>query len=181
MQCTSCKQGKLVHAYLDALFPCHTCEHCGGNFIYLADYLRWIENNKDPKFVCNQDAALHADESERALLCPKTGSLMLKYRISKNTEHRIDLSRAINAIWLDKGEWELLKREGLAGKLNEIFTDVWQRKVRQAKSADVFDALYAEHFGENYEAVKAFRSLLQGMPNKSDVIAYLVSDDPYSV
>ena len=179
MKCTSCKEGTLTPAYLDDLFPCHTCSHCGGNLIYLNDYLRWLENNTNPEFTADLDTAVSAEETAKAIVCPKTGSIMLKYRISKDTEHKLDLSPAINAIWLDKGEWELLKQQGLAGKLNEIFTDTWQRKIREAKTADVMTAMYEKEFGDNYEAIKTFKALLENMNNKSDVIAYLVSDDPY--
>ena len=181
MNCTSCKSGKLSPAHLDDLFPCHTCSNCGGNLILLNDYLRWMEKNTNLEFVSATDVAVEAEETQSAMICPKTSTLMLKYRISKDSDHRLDLSPSINAIWLDKGEWGLLKSKGLAGKLNEIFTDTWQRKIREARAADTMSALYEREFGEYYEQIKEFRSLLETMSNKSNVIAFLVSDDPFKV
>ena len=178
MNCTSCKSGKLVPAYLDELFPCHTCKNCGGNFVLLDAYLRWLESNRNLSFV-QGDAEVEVDETQQAMICPKTGSIMLKYRISKNTEHRLDLSPSINAIWMDKGEWDLIKREGLAGQLHAVFTDAWQKKIRNAKTEDTLRAMYEREFGENYGAVREFRNLVSRLPNKAEIIAYLVSDNPY--
>ncbi len=147
----------------------------------LTDYLRWMEINDNPEFVNASDIVVQADETSSAMVCPKTSVLMLKYRISKDTEHRLDLSPSINAIWLDKGEWALLKNQGLAGKLNEIFTDSWQRKIREARTSETLRLLYEKKFGENYAEIKTFKTMLDGLENKSEVIAYLISDDPYKV
>lgn len=181
MKCTSCKQGDLRPIRLDDLFPAFECEYCKGNLVFIHDYLRWMENNDQVGFTANtDDNCVEAEETSKAMICPKTGNLMLKYRISAKTTHRIDLSPSINAAWLDEGEWELLKSEGLAGKLNHIFTDAWQRKVREAGAAETFKAMYAREFGENYEAIQALREAIKDMPNKSEVVAYLICDDPYS-
>lgn len=179
MKCTACGSGVLVPAYLEGLFPCHTCTDCEGNLVMLGDYLRWQDSNENAQFVSDTSSKIEAQETERAMLCPKTGGLMIKYRIAKGTEHRLDLSPHINAVWLDKGEWDLLKRHGLAGRLNEIFTDHWQSTLRSRASADVLDGLYAKRFGKNYAQIKAFRALIDGMELRSEAIAYLLADDPY--
>ena len=181
MKCTSCKQGNLIPAYLDYLFPCHTCSHCGGSLVMLSDYLRWLEDNENPDFIKSSEAVVEAEETTSAMVCPKSKVLMLKYKISQHNDHRLDLSPAINAVWMDKGEWDLLKQEGLAGKLNEIFTDSWQRGIREAKASETLDMLYEKKFGANYDKVKEFKAVLDAMGNKSEVIAYLISDDPYKV
>ncbi|RBP51010.1 zf-TFIIB domain-containing protein [Arenicella xantha] len=179
MKCTACESGLLIPAYLEGLFPCHTCTDCGGNLVMLGDYLRWQDANENALFISDTSTKVEIQETERALLCPKTGRLMTKYRIAKETEHRLDLSPHINAVWLDKGEWALLKEQGLAGRLNEIFTDHWQSDVRSKESADILDGLYAKRFGEHYADIKAFRAKIDKMDERSEVIAYLLADDPY--
>jgi len=179
MKCTSCNQGALNPAYLENLFPCHTCSNCGGNLVMLSDYLRWAKDNKDTEFVSDNTKAVEADETGKAMICPKTGKLMTKYRISKDSDHRLDLSPLISAIWLDKGEWELLKQSGLAGCLNNIFTDHWQREIHSDQAADVLTALYERKFGDDYQLIKDFRAMLNKMESRSEVIAYLIADDPY--
>ncbi len=183
MNCTSCHQGVLQNDYLDDLFPCFTCNHCSGNLVFLNDYLRWLENNnnKDAVSDVDTDVEVDTDDTKKAILCPKTSRIMLKYRISKDSEHRLDLSPSINAVWMDKGEWMLLKKAGLAGKLNKIFTHVWQRKIREDETSSTLIALYEKEFGDHYTDIKAFKKIIDSMNNKSQVIAYLISDDPYKI
>lgn len=187
MQCSSCKSGTLKPSYLDDLFPCLSCDNCGGNFIMLSDFLRWKDANPEhsskdkSKQQGNGNIKIEANETSHAMICPRTGGLMTKYRISANTEHRLDLSPTINAVWMDKGEWELLKQEGLTNKLNTIFTSHWQREIVNEETNDTLAALYERRFGDDYQEIKEFRAKLESMNNRSDVIAYLLADDPYSV
>lgn len=181
MKCSSCNQGTLKPAYLDSLFACHQCDHCGGNWLYLGDYLRWQQSNPQYTFDENWLLDYEIQETKKSMLCPVTGAIMVKYRISSQTGHRLDLSSRVNAIWLDKGEWELLKQEGLAGQLNRIFTDPWQRKIRNQTAAETLKSMYIEQFGDEvYQQVSQMRSWLAQQPNKNELIAYLIANDPYS-
>lgn len=179
MKCTSCNNGNLIPGYLEEMFPCHTCSHCGGNWVMLGDYLRWKEKHGEGVggYV---EISGEASDSKTALLCPVTGRLMLKYRISKDHEHRLDLSPSIGGVWLDKGEWALLKKEGLAGSLNAVFTDNWQRQLRESSAKSTFEALYGEQFGEDYTRIKEIRAWIDAHPKRGDVLAYLMAEDPYS-
>lgn len=178
MKCTSCKEGSLSPTHLEGSLRCQQCTNCEGILLMLTDYLRWKDLNGKPEFTRNENAKVRAEDTEKALLCPITGRLMTKYKISKDTDHRLDLSPTINAIWMDSGEWELLKERGLVGKLNNIFTDHWQHDIRGQESADILEALYDRKFGKHYPAIKEFRAKLEEM-NKSEVLAYLLADDPY--
>jgi len=180
MQCTSCKNGVLVPTQLEDQFPARRCTRCGGNWIYLYDYLRWLDQGGATS-AQEGSYQVEAQETEQAMLCPKTGSLMLKYRISKDSSHLLDLSAEVSGIWLDKGEWDLLKSEGLATRLNAIFTEPWQKNIRSQTTRDVMQALYKEKFGvDGYEKIKAIRTWLSTSPNKAHLIAYLLAEDPYS-
>lgn len=189
MKCTSCKNGDLIPGYLDDLFLSHNCDNCGGHWIYLHDYLHWREY-ASPEDI---DEAEHtniseesgeettAEETKQAMLCPKTGNIMLKYRISKDTEHRIDLSPGINGIWMDKGEWSLIKSAGLAGSLNKIFTAPWQRHIKEQNAAEVLRSNYLHHFGEErYLKLKEIKSWLDQQADRNLLVAYLAAKDPYS-
>lgn len=177
MKCTSCGEASLNSSYLEPQLPCYNCPACGGNLLMLTDFLRWKENHS-VEFAENS-ATVEAQETSKAMVCPKTGGLMTKYKISKDTEHRLDLSPSINAVWMDKGEWELLKEKGLASKINAIFTDHWQEEIRSEESADILSALYQKRFGEKYDEIKAFRDLISDKEYRSAAIAYLLAEDPY--
>lgn len=176
MKCSSCKNGNLEQSYFEGLFACHSCSSCGGDLILLGDFLRWQELNPKAELSVEAEVDVVVEDTSRAMLCPLSGTLMTKYRIAADTEHRLDLSPSINAVWLDKGEWNLLKEKGLADKLADIFTDHWQRGVREEESSEVLEDLYERRFGGHYEQVKAFKSVLKSMSNRQEVVAYLLSD-----
>jgi Zn-finger nucleic acid-binding protein len=141
--------------------------------------MSWQDRNPDHSF--SEDASLEAEESKQALICPVTGSVMQKYRISYDSDHYLDYSPAIGGVWLDKGEWEYLKAQNLAGSLSRIFTAQWQRSIRNSNARLTFTDLYREKFGEeSYSRIKEVRKWLNDHPRKADLRAYLLADDPYS-
>lgn len=178
MKCSACANGTLTASYLEGLFPCHTCSQCSGNLIMLGDYLRWKDQNPDTQLSSEQSIEIDVEETSKAMICPKTGRLMTKYKISKDTNHRLDLSPTINAIWLDEGEWELLKANGLAHRLNNIFTYHFQQEINDQASEEMIKALQQRKFGAHYERLLEFREFLNTMENRSEAIAFLLSEDP---
>ena len=179
MKCTSCQQGNLIPSFIEGQFRAHTCENCHGNWILIEDYVAWKERH--PQFTFDENVNCEVDDSKQALLCPVTGTIMRKLRLSTTTEHRIDYSSSVGGVWLDKGEWELLKKENLAGSLNAVLTSYWQRNVRMNSTKDNFAEIYRDKFGEEtYQKVKALRTWLVAQPNRADLKAYLLAEDPYS-
>lgn len=180
MRCTSCKQGELQASFIEQQFRAHTCDHCGGNWILVEDYVSWKERNPQYAFT---DAAVSEDtaDSHLALFCPVSGVIMRKLRITKDSSHRLDYSVPVGGVWLDKGEWDLLKTAGLAGSLNKILTEQWQNKIREQKAEDTFTQLYINKFGQDdYAKIKALREWLVNHPQKAELRSYLLADDPYS-
>lgn len=180
MKCSSCKVGTLEASRLEGLFASHSCNNCGGDLILLGDFMQWQKRNPATDLSIDANIETVTQETSTAMICPISGTLMTKYKISADTEHRLDLSPTINAVWLDKGEWNLLKEKGLANKLNNIFTDHWQRNIIDDETSEVLNDLYIKKFGTHYEEIKIFKKMLDKMKNSREVIAYLLADDPYS-
>jgi Zn-finger nucleic acid-binding protein len=106
---------------------------------------------------------------------------MRKFKISATNTHRLDYSSAVGGLWLDKGEWELLEREGLAVSLHALVTDAWQRKIRQISAKDNFSDIYHDKFGNDvYAKIKTMHTWLNKQPQKADLRAYLMAETPYS-
>jgi len=179
MKCTSCKAGELTPSFIDGQFRAHTCDNCQGNWILIEDYVSWKERN--PQFTFDNDSCCELEETKTALLCPVTGTIMRKLRLSSNSTHRIDYSASVGGVWLDKGEWQLLKDQGLAGSLNAVLTAHWQRNIRINSTHDNFAQIYKDKFGEaDYDKVKELKEWLNNQVNKADLRAYLLAEDPYS-
>ena len=182
MKCTSCKVGVLKPSFIEGQFRAHTCSSCEGSWILIEDYVAWKERNPEYRFAeamsFSEDAAV---DSKKALMCPVSGTIMRKFRISAGNDHRLDYSTSVGGIWLDKGEWELLKSEGLAGSLNAVVTQSWQKKVKEETAKENFAEIYRSKFGdETYAKVKELRDWLINQEQKADLRAYLMAEDPYS-
>jgi len=182
MNCPSCHNGFLRPNFIDGVFRAHTCGSCGGDWILIENYVTWKEKNPDYQFADNINFGLEdAEETKNAMICPMSGKLMQKIRVSANHNHRIDYSASVGGIWLDSGEWELLKSEGLAGSLNSVVTRHWQDQVRQDSAKQTFSELYQQRFDqETYSKIKEMREWLKDHPQKADLRNYLLADDPYS-
>lgn len=179
MKCTSCKLGDLVPSYIEGQFRAHSCTNCQGNWILIEDYISWKERN--PEFIFDENVTCNIEETTTAILCPVTHTIMRKLRLSNNTEHKLDYSIHVGGVWLDKGEWELLKEEGLAGSLNTLLTSHWQRNIKINSTKDNFAAIYEDKFGQDtYDKIKSLKKWLYEQPNKADLRAYILAEDPYS-
>lgn len=182
MNCTSCKDGVLKETLLEADLWAHTCDSCGGHWILIEDFSSWKDANPDYEFSASillENTEIN--DSKKALICPSSGTIMQKFRISASNDHKIDYSSKVGGVWLDKGEWKLLKSDGLAGFLNSILTNHWQTKIKQENASTNFSDIYLAKFGtENYEKVKEFRQWLVNHELKSDLKAYLLAEDPYA-
>ncbi|WP_104398870.1 TFIIB-type zinc ribbon-containing protein [Vibrio penaeicida] len=179
MKCTSCNTGVLEPKFIDGMFPAHICNECEGNWILVEDYVAWKEDN--PAYPISNSVTCEISDTETALLCPQTGTIMRKLRISSNISHRLDYSVAVGGIWLDKGEWSIIREGGLANSLNAVVTTQWQKNIRTNNSTENFVSLYNDKFGEEtYEKLKDIRSWINAHPNKHDLQAYLSAEDPYS-
>lgn len=182
-RCTSCKQGLLEPGFIEELFRAHICSSCGGSWILVEDYLSWKRQNPEYQFPDELKTLSNVvgEDSKRAILCPASGAIMQKLSIMAGSEHRLDYSPAVGGIWLDKGEWELLKSEGLAGSLNFLVTHEWQKKVRESKAQETFSEVYRAKFGDElYSKVKEIREWLYSQEKKTEILAYLTAEDPYS-
>ncbi|WP_370979468.1 zf-TFIIB domain-containing protein [Agaribacterium sp. ZY112] len=180
MNCTSCKNGTLKPNYLDGSLLVHQCTNCKGNWLYISDYLRWLELGGKTK-QNNASTTINIEESNKALLCPVSGSLMTKYKISHDSTHRLDFSASANGVWLDSGEWELLKEKSLSHSLTDVFTSHWQKELRSQEAKTVLSTIYQGQFGnDDYEKIKQTKTWLDSNPNKAKLIAYLLDENPYS-
>lgn len=179
MRCPGCKGANLNPSFLDDLFRTHTCKDCGGSWLLIEDYVTWKERN--PEYTLSHDASFEVEDTKQAMLCPISGTVMQKFRISHDSEHHLDYSAGVGGVWLDRGEWEYLKEHGLAGSLNKLFTSQWQKTIRTNSARIKFSDIYKEKFGEEtYAKAKEIRKWLSGHPCKPDLRSYILADDPYS-
>jgi len=154
--------------------PARQCTECNGVLIDLLTYREWAENQEQSK----PDSVPELDQVEdttKALVCPKCSQIMLKFRIAGETANKVDVCQFCDEAWLDEGEWEILGSLQIQHKLNAIFTDPWQRNIREesvekAQEKKLIDTLGADH----YSRLSEIKDWIHSHPRKNELISYIV-------
>ena len=155
----------------------YTCPKSGGVWIPLQRYLAWKEHNKneESQLPIGYQPVTADDSNRRALICPESGHLLIRYRVGHGLSFHVDLSPVSGGVWLDKGEWEALKGKGLHIELNLIFTASYQRQIRTAEHKDALEQTFGDRIGgEDFRKVAAFKGWLAEHPKRRDICCYLL-------
>ena len=182
MSCPACN-GEFKSKRLSRHLSGKSCTACNGVSFTLTDYLVFltrsasIEDNID----LDTDELIMHDDTKKALLC-NCGQLMSKYRITHESDRRIDFCSSCQTVWLDEGEWEYLKVNHLHRRINKLFTEPYQRGLRLEGTRASLDKKYEEQFGaHDYKKLKEVSEWINNNPNKNLLKAYINATDPYSV
>lgn len=172
MNCTQCKGYSLDPIELEPHLVAAGCDKCGGVLLPLLNYRYWL--NAQEKEMSSNFELDQVEDTQRALICPKCTRLMFKYRIDLDQANRIDVCASCGEVWLDKGEWELLKALGLVDKLPDIATDRWQKNLAQQYRKERQEERYKQILGEPafYKSAD-FKMWLDQQENKQDIVNYL--------
>jgi Zn-finger nucleic acid-binding protein len=158
---------------------CQHCDACGGSWVAMNDYMTWHQQQDATVNVSRTQEETDIEDSSAVLICPNCNQIMGKFRVDPKVDHRIDQCGNCGGFWLDKGEWESLRRLNLHARINTIFTDSWQRKVREQSHKRNAEKRYIKKFGlATYQQAKELRESLIANPFKSRVIAYLMNPEP---
>lgn len=176
MKCPRCKTAELQPTMIEENLPAMACSSCNGSLVSLLYYRHWTETQR-PAAEANDAAAsaiVDANDSAMAMTCPKCQRIMTKYRLSGNVANRLDVCGRCDEVWLDAGEWELLESLQLNLKVAAVFTDKWQRRIRQENSQDARRRTMVRLMGEaDTQRVEEFREWLSRHEHKSQIMAYL--------
>ena len=175
MHCPKCKDIELQPTKLDDSLPKMGCSKCGGSSISLLHYRDWAERTKiETKNVHSATDIIEDSDTKTALNCPKCSRLMTKFSVSGTLGNRIDLCTSCDEAWLDGGEWQLLKSLQLTNKLPKVFTEQWQRKVRDEKSELVRIERLRKIVGdEDTDKAIDIKQWLKDNPNKASIIHFI--------
>lgn len=86
----------------------------------IEDFVSWKECNQVYEFEQVIDVLEDISDIKKVLLCLVIGGIMCKFKIVVFIDYWVDYSVQVGGIWLDKGEWELLKVEGVVGVFNNV-------------------------------------------------------------
>jgi len=172
MKCCNCKHSELEPKELERGLLAACCPHCHGALLPLMNYRYWSEHTHE---VSNTETNLEiAQEPAAAKQCPKCRGMMTKYRIGPSTQNRLELCDHCDEVWLDAGEWTLVKKLDLHNKLSSVFTQAWQRNIRKQKEADNIRKHYEQLLGvDDFSKIQTFKQWLDQHNKRSDISHYL--------
>lgn len=173
MRCSTCQGHTLQPKQLEEGLVAAECPSCSGVLISLINYRFWVDNYSEEMRPAEEGETLIKD-SQSVRNCPKCSRLMTKYQICASSENRVDLCSGCDEVWLDSGEWQLLKRLDISEKLSNFFTDAWQRQIRLDREAESLKAHYEKLVGvEDFSKVSEFKQWLDQHPEKESIKHYL--------
>jgi Zn-finger nucleic acid-binding protein len=178
MKCPVCADSELRPTMIEEMLPAMGCAACKGSLVSLLYYRHWIEQHRPADAPATSAGATEtAADTASAVRCPKCERIMTKFKLVGSVDNRVDLCASCDEAWLDRGEWELLEQLQLSDKLPAVFTDTWQRRLRQEKSEQTRQSILKRTIGEESATkVEGFRDWLNGQKLKSTILTYLYRD-----
>lgn len=146
MKCSQCEGYSLEPLELEPSLIAAGCEKCGGVLLPLLNYQYWLttlEGSVDSHLDID-----HLQDNKQAMICPKCARFMIKYRIDIDQSNKLDVCANCSEVWLDKGEWELLKALDVHEKLPLITTNRWQQDLNQQFLKDLQEKRYRDTLGD---------------------------------
>ncbi|WAJ37567.1 zf-TFIIB domain-containing protein [Pseudomonas sp. GOM7] len=177
MHCPACRTTRLQPAKLEDGLLGHGCPQCAGTLVSLLHYRDWAERQPEQENPSALTAEEVVSETSHALSCPKCAKLMSKFQISGTRANRLDLCGSCDEAWLDSGEWQLLKALELSQRMPAIFTEAWQRQVRQQASEQARRERFSRIAGEEAIArADDIRAWLKDHPQRRELLFYIGHD-----
>ncbi|RZJ09175.1 MAG: hypothetical protein EOP39_12070 [Rubrivivax sp.] len=178
MRCTCSGQGILKPMTLAPQLPSRQCEACEGSLLALDAYRRWRDASptQDAQSASTVIHGLLAvEDSAGARACPQCNRLMQRLRVSTDApDFRVDRCSPCQVVWFDRGEWQALALNGLAGRLDEVLSDGWQRQLRQGESRARREAALIERHGqERLQELARIRAWLDEQPDGDELLSLL--------
>ncbi|MFK7889052.1 MAG: hypothetical protein AB8G16_19510 [Gammaproteobacteria bacterium] len=149
------------------------CQRCEGALVDLVAYRAWAEQQGIDTMSSPGEANTPVDDSRQAVQCPHCERIMTKFKVSSNTDNRLDFCNHCDAAWLDGGEWNQLQEMGLRSHLGSVFSEPWQRRVRESTASRLSEQHLQARFGADFEKIKAFKTWLQSRPDRDDIVGWI--------
>lgn len=170
------KQTTLVQREVEPGLKAWQCPVSDGIWIPLAAYVTWqdLHRHETKPLPAGYQPRLVDDSTRTALICPESGCILTRFQVGHGLNFQLDRSPITGGVWLDAGEWEALKLEGLHITMHLIFTAPYQHQLRtQATDAALAHTLAREIGDEDFQRVSAFRTWMIEHAHSTEIFAYL--------
>jgi len=180
-KCPVCLTPELLRTELEPNLSSFSCYECEGHWIRGKEYWDWVEThgtNRAERLHENDDLSLA--EPGKPIDCPECRYRMTKYLVGRGLEFSVDHCPGCKGIWLDRNEWEALRKRNLHDDLHSMFTSFWQAEAHRQARKKRMEQIYIDRFGnDDYSEIKRLRLWLETKTNREELLAFLIDKDPY--
>lgn len=177
MQCPICSEDLLEEVLEPGLYASICEKH--GKWLPAVNYWKWIATQHisyPPKIEPGEFDEVSTMDRHGEKLCSECGIYLARYSIGHGIHFHIDQCPQCAGIWLDSGEWEVLKKKNLHNAIHFMFSESWQLRVGRENQKEDLDEIMYEKLGyELYTKVTSLRSKLIDHNMRDVVIAYLTN------
>ena len=176
MKCPVCKDQVMSNQQLEDNLSAHTCGQCSGKWIASYQYWKWKEVSGKSLSASEtiQSSELSLEDDTVAKLCPECGHFLRHFPIGHGIEFGLDRCGNCGGMWFDANEWEVLKGKNLHDDVHKIFSEIWQRQIRDQEHQAAMEAFYKEKFGEDgYRKAQEIKDWIDAHPHKAELRAFL--------
>uniref|UniRef100_UPI000D3CE468 zf-TFIIB domain-containing protein n=1 Tax=unclassified Variovorax TaxID=663243 RepID=UPI000D3CE468 len=156
------------------------CGECGGMLMAMDDWRAWKagDTHRAPHTVVDEvTEVIEVFDAAAVRHCPECDRLMQRLRVSAGPDFRIDRCVACQNLWFDKGEWQAIVSRGLAGRLDQLLSDGWQRRLQSEEVREVRIAALRRRYGDDcIDELDRIRAWLDTQPHRDELLALLRAD-----
>jgi len=176
MQCPVCKNGTLTDKEVEQALSSKQCPECSGRWIASFQYWKWRDTSGKSlsENPATESGHVKVEDSTKAKLCPECGHFLRRFPVGHGVEFGLDRCGNCGGTWFDANEWEVLKGRNLHDDVHKIFSDIWQRQVRDEEHQQAMEAFYKDKFGDDgYQKAQEIKSWIDNHPHKAELRAFL--------
>lgn len=172
MKCPTCKSTRLEPRELEPGLNSHSCPQCSGSFVVFEHYLDW--QSTSPTIAAAETPPIPQTEDPGPRLCPYCGRFMTRFRIALDLPFQLDRCGGCAGMWLESGEWAILRGRGVLTKLNTVFADSYQLQLRQEDARRQQEERYRTLLGDDaLQRVQEFKRWGKAHPKWTVILAVL--------
>ncbi len=175
MNCPVCKQMTLFQKELEKHLPVRECNGCGGRWISSYHYWKWKEQSGGD-LAAAQPAGEEPPvrESTGVKLCPECGRFLRRWPVGEGLAFGLDRCGNCGGMWFDRNEWEALRQRGLGGHVHQIFSEIWQHRLRKEEKTRAMEQFYRGKFGPaDYQKALETKAWIDTHPHRAELRAFL--------
>jgi Zn-finger nucleic acid-binding protein len=177
MRCPRCPKVALVAAELEGGLHGRHCPSCGGNWVPWESYQTWWAKTELRKPEVQGDVLVSDSDLDAVVPCTACGGSLLRYKVGFDLQFTVNRCFSCKGLWLDRGEWELLRSRNFHDDLEMVLSQSWQEKITRHETEEAERARVRERLGADFEQVVGMVEFINAHPQRHLILRALQGEE----